>query len=372
MTKRLIVLLSIVAVLAGLFFLGGGWDTASVAGHDHDHDHDHAHPHDHGDAVRWVRRPSQVLDDPAYQEPAEQPLVEILSQELFISGDAPFMAPRFSADGKYVIFTGESYRGIWVANRDGSGLTQVTDSNMAGWRPVTTREGELIYRTAEFHDNGDLTFSIHVYDFETGASKEIYSGTNEDIYPPWLSRDHDMLMVLRDGEIVPVPLREVPGALPLHERDEGIAYSDGGQVWYRHLSMNEPLSVSTDTQATGGEVASPCGNYVAYLSGNSESALIVDLRTGSEIDIGEGSNLAWSPDGSLLLYDVTSDDGRVILDSELFIIRPDGEDRQRVTFDGERAFMNPSWSPEGNSFVAEDAHTGEIFHFQVRVNNATQ
>lgn len=313
-----------------------------------------------------VRVPAE-FKNPAYQQPAEDPLVRIVAQTTLLPGSEGFMAPRVSADGKHLIITGESYEGLWVANIDGTGLKQISDGRMAGWRPVSTTHGELIFRTGEFDETANLTFRLHVYDFETGETRVIYEGVNEDVYPAQLTKDEDYVLIRSDGQIIPYQLRDVPGLPPLHERDEGFAYSDFGQVWYKHLSMDEPMPLSSDTQATGGEEASPTGSHVAYLSGNTASALIVDLETGAEVDIGGGSNLSWSPDGGLLLYDVTSDNGHEILDSQIFVVQADGANAQRVTFVPGSSFINPRWGPDGSYFVATNLTTGDVVRFDLEV-----
>lgn len=310
-------------------------------------------------------RPSALLHSPDYQQPAENPEIKIISQEKVLSG--PFMAPRFSADGQYIILTGDNYQGLWIAPRNGSQMpVKISDDFMAGWRPVTTRDSELIYRTAQYDKNtGDITYIVQRYDLNSGEKEEVYRGRNENVYPPQLSRDGEILYILRDGEILVKPGRKGREVSGLSERDEGFSYSDGGRVWYRQIGKDKPAEISGGREACGGEVPSPCGRYIAFLSGDLNAILIHDLETGEEVNIGEGSNLAWYPDGSLLLYDVTSDDGYYIRESDLFSVRPDGTDRQRVTFDPDTAYFNPSWSSEGNHIICEDVLTGEIHLFEV-------
>lgn len=363
----LVVLIALGMVSAFYFLFLAGGEPELHAGGDHGHSHgsgEQHHVHD-GEELRL----SRVLHDPAHQEPPEEPLVRLISQEKILSGE--FLAPRFSKDGKYIIVSGNGYIGLWVANRDGSGLKQITDGEMAGWRPVSTRNGDLIYRTVERDTQGNLTFSIHRYGLENESQEVVYkSSPNEDVYPPYLSQDEQLLLILRDGKIHAVPLGDPENITPMEERDEGIAYSDGGQVWYQHLAQKERLGLSTDTEATGGEVASPGGNYVAYLSGNTDSARIVDLRTGSEIDIGEGSNLTWSEDERFLFYDVMDDDGHEILNAEIFVVPADGGTPQRLTFDETKAFHNPHVS--GGFLAAEDARTGDIYVWELAESAPSQ
>ena len=367
MKRSLTVLCAIATIAGGLFLFHrfgddpGRPDFRSASGEPHQDDR--VADHDHGAVASDIRH-SQLLGAPEYREPAGDPLVGIRSSERILAG--PYRGARFAADGKHLLVSGEGFRGLWVARLDGDGMRQVSDGLMAGWRPVTTRDGRLIYRTADIDETGNILFSIVLHDLESGSEEVLYRGLNEDVYPPWLSRDEDAVFIRKNGGIATFALVEEESLVAREERDEGIAYSDGGRVWYERLDGENSVALTPPGgEAFGGEVASPCGRYVAYLSGNTNSVIIADIRMGTEVDIGEGANLAWHPEGSLLLYDVSADDGHRLIASDLFAVEPDGGNRQRVTFDPDIAFHNPAWSPDGRAVLAEDALTGEIYRLEV-------
>lgn len=310
---------------------------------------------------------SSLLHNPDYQKAPENPELEIVRKEKVLTG--PFMAPQFTADGEQLILTGDNFRGLWLAPRNGSQMpVKITDEYMAGWRPVSTRDNNIFFRTGDFSDNGDVTYTVKSYDIRTGRQEEIYRGRNENIYPPQLSKDGEMIYILRDGDILGRSITDGVLTRDLSSRQDGVSYSDGGRVWHRQVNKDKPVEISGGREACGGEVPSPCGRYIAFLSGDLNAILIHNLQTGEEVNVGEGSNLAWYPDGSLLLYDVTSDDGYFITESDLFTVRPDGTNRQRVTFDSDIAYFNPSWSQDGRYIACQDEFTGEIYLFEVELS----
>ncbi len=306
---------------------------------------------------------SKLLNRPEFRSPPPNPIVRVVSQRKVIEGN--FLAPQFSPDGKKIILTGENYKGLWITNVNGSGLQKITGERMAGWRPVASGFGEIIFRSSDVDKKGNIIYNIKRYDINTKKITEIYTGINEDIYPAKLSKDGDYVMFVKNGKFASEKLRTIKGASPLHQREEKVVFSDRGKVWSLSIGETEPREISKGRETTGGEALSPDGTKVAYLWGNANSIIIYDSRTGEEINIGEGANLAWSPNSKMLAYMVSSDDGHRTTHSEIFIINADGTGKQRLTFTKNIVERAPSWSPDGKHIIYEDALTGNIHILEV-------
>ncbi|MFC2108789.1 TolB family protein [Candidatus Bipolaricaulota bacterium] len=214
----------------------------------------------------------------------------------------------------------------------------------------------VIYREVEVRSRGEIAYTIYAHDLHSAESRVVYQGVDEDVYPPWISQDGRTLLIRREGGFAPASLGDPERVMPLSANQEGVAYSDGGRVWYHRFDQATSYEVSRGREACGGEALSPCGRYVAYVSGDTNGIIIADLLTGREADVGEGSSVAWSPDGKHLLYQVTRDDGHYITGSDLFVIQPDGRNRQQLTFDPRIVYHNPAWSPNGLFIVCDDLH----------------
>jgi len=294
-------------------------------------------------------------------------VVKVKSIKKIVSGN--YLAPQFSADGKKIIFTGENFRGLWIANIDGSGVEKISDDLMSGWKPVSSKYNEIIFRSGEMTDKGDIIYTVKKYDMNTKKTVQLYRGTNEDIYPPKLSKYNDNVVFVKDRKFASIKIREVKGAPPLRQQVDKITFSDGGRVWYITPLMDRPVEISGGRETCGGDELSPDGKKVAYLHGNTNSIIIYDFETGKEIDVGEGSTVAWSPDSKRIAYSVSCDDGHFIIHSDIFVVNADGTGRQRLTYTEDIAELNPAWSPDGKSIVCEDAFGSGIYLISLEIIN---
>lgn len=95
---------------------------------------------------------------------------------------------------------------------------------------------------------------------------------------------------------------------------------------------------------------SPDGQYIAFDSGPSEERNIyyVEVATGvihqvTELTGGRRAAApAWSPDGTLIVFALHTDDT-----SDLYTVRPDGSDLNRLTDTPSLSEGGPFWSPDG-------------------------
>ncbi|MDP2895863.1 MAG: hypothetical protein Q8Q12_04800 [bacterium] len=309
-------------------------------------------------------RDSDLLRDSGFGGPLVDGRVTVVSYRKVIEGD--FVAAYFTADPERVILTGPRYRGLYLASADGSRLETICDDKMAGWRPLALSHGQVVFRSADVDSRGDPVYDIKIYHLSTKKTDVIYRGTNEDVYPPKPSNYGDGLVFVKDRTIVAVHMGWVrpPGATGTQE--ERIVFSDHGRVWSLVPGKEQPREISNGRDTCGGEALSPDGRKAAYLHGNTNSVIIYDFESGREIDIGRGANLSWSPDGEMLAYVVSCDDGHDILSSDIFVINADGSGKQQLTFTEGIIEVNPSWSPDGRRIIFADAAKSAIYMVELR------
>jgi Tol biopolymer transport system component len=311
-----------------------------------------------------AERHSPLLHTTSFKSLSVDSYISVIEQKKILSGE--FFSPQFTADGKKIILTGEHYKGLWCVNIDGSELQKITDEYLAGWRPVSSTFSEIIFRSREI-EGDKIKYSIKKYDLKTKKTVELYHGIDEDIYPPKLNKYQDHIMFVKDRKFSVIKLRNIKGVVPIYQQDEKLVFSDMGKVWCIKYTDVQPLEISKGRETCGGEVLSPDGNKVAYIHGNTNSIIIYDLQKNNEIDIGEGSEPIWSPDGKFLAYIVTCDDGHRIIHSDIFVVKTDGTGKQRLTYTEDIAEVNPSWSPDGKLIVCKDALSDNIYLLKLRL-----
>jgi Tol biopolymer transport system component len=95
--------------------------------------------------------------------------------------------------------------------------------------------------------------------------------------------------------------------------------------------------------------------------------LVVNVLTGEIIDVGPGSDGAWSPDGQYIAYVRNGEPGNTGDVFGLYVATPDGGEKKRIMgwerFDGFAS--GPDWSPDGErlafSWVDWDGEEQRIY-----------
>jgi len=149
---------------------------------------------------------------------------------------------------------------------------------------------------------------------------------------------------------------------------------DGSADIYRAHLDGTGLEKLVDDPAFDDQAAlSPDGNQLVFVSSRSGQAhlWILDLRTRGlrNLTASPGGDFrpAWSPDGKWIAFSSDRESRKpkdnsgfgTIHSTELFLIRPDGSELQRVTHSG--AFAgSPAWTPDGNQLVFHEAELVEV------------
>ena len=204
-----------------------------------------------------------------------------------------FQSLALAPDGKKIAFIARG--DVFAASaHDGGDATRITTTpeveTEVRWAPDSRRIAYASSREGPTH--------IYVYDFGTRTETKLTDGEKNDVEPTW-SPDGKTIAFMRGGKemrVVDVATRH-DRMLATGELDRPPFLSDRSIVW------------------------SPDGRWIAYLSGGDgafQNPRIVALAGGparavSMLPNAFGGSIAWSPDGTYLLFDTSqrTEDGQV-------------------------------------------------------------
>ena len=219
-----------------------------------------------------------------------------------------FLAPRFSPDGRELLLTGPKLRGLHVVSIAGGAVRQLTDEPEAGVHARWTGPNSIAYRANRAGARRDLVID------KLGVVKSFIAAK-----PLAFAQDDRMYVVDRTG--------------------------------------------ATKKIGTGdrffGAVVSPDGDKVVFQG--LVTGLHVYVRSTSSLrHIGPGSAPTWTPDSTRVVYEVTQDDGHMIVASDLFAYAVATDRASQLTTTDAVIERHPSVAADGVT-VAFDDDAGGVY-----------
>ena len=247
------------------------------------------------------------------------------------SGHAFEVQPRFSPDGKKILFTSDAGGGdnIWVMNRDGSKATQVTKEsfrllNNATWSP----DGEYIIARKHFTSTRSLgAGEMWLYHISGGGGLQLTVRKNDqqDVNEPICSPD---------GRYVYYSEDMYPGGFFQYNKDPN------NQIFVIKRFDREKGTNETVTGGPGGAVRpqiSHDGKWLAFVKRVRTKTVLYlrDLTNGEEWpvydNLSKDQQEAWSVFGLYTGYSFTPDDKNIIIWSNGKIVKVDVNNANKAT-----------------------------------------
>lgn len=251
------------------------------------------------------------------------------------------------------------YNQLCMINRDGSGLTQLTDMNAGNYYPVFSPQGNSLL----FSSNRNGAFDLYLLIF---SEKQLFQVTDRvgNVVSPDYSPDGRRIVFANRAGDGPTSIWMVNAdglnprlvyagsgdivAVAWSPDGERIAYamSRGVPQEYEIFTMDingrNHVQISQGLQGIGGSVDwSPDGKYVLVYAGPFADKDIFKLEavTGDAIQLTVGGNNAgasFSPDGLYIVFNSQRNDDQ----ADLYIMRADGTNQVQLTNHPE-----PDWGP---------------------------
>ena len=228
--------------------------------------------------------------------------------------DVAVKTPRWSNDGRQVTFEGNDASGsqVWVANADGTGARQLTETPdgcpngtcTEAINPDWSPDGRSIAYVAPTHQADSFTkMSLNVVDVATGTSRELYSTTDASLARPSWSPD---------GKRIVLEILRYKGK----PEDTSITSSVIGVVDVTGTD-HTPRELTDASLLAGYPFWHPTSDLIVFRTNR------VDPSSGALLDPAKAS--------------------------ELYTIHPDGSGLTKITDNGVGGpiVRGPSWTPDG-------------------------
>ena len=251
------------------------------------------------------------------------------------------------------------YNQLCMINRDGSGLTQLTDMDASNYYPAFTPDGSSLL----FSSNRNGVFDLYLLLFSEKQLFQITENIGNVISPDYSPDGRRIVFANRAGEgptsiwmvnadgLNPKLVYTGTGdivAVAWSPDGERIAYamSIGIPQEYEIFTMDTDgrnhVRISQGLQGIGGSVDwSPDGNFLLVHAGafGNKEIFKVEVSTGNAIQLTDGGNNAgasFSPDGLYIVFNSLRNNDQ----ADLYIMRVDGTNQVQLTNHPE-----PDWGP---------------------------
>jgi TolB protein len=251
------------------------------------------------------------------------------------------------------------YNQLCMVNRDGTGLSQLTDMQASNYYPIFTNDGEGLL----FASNRNGPFDLYLQSFLQKDLIQITQNVGNVISPDYSPNGRQIVFANRVGEN-PTAIWMVNAdglnarlvyqgtgdivAVTWSPNGERIAYamSVGVPLEYEIFTMDTSgknhIRLTQNLQGIGGSLDwSPDGSHLLIYAGAYEDKdiFILDARTGESDQITDGGNNAsavYSPDGKYIVFNSLRNNNQ----ADLYIMRADGTNQTQLTNHPE-----PDWGP---------------------------
>ena len=229
--------------------------------------------------------------------------------------------PYWSPDGERIVFYSNRagvYFQVFVINRDGTGLTQLTFDAADNRTPVFSPDGAKIAWQSERDGNRE----IYVMEADGTNQTRLTIEPAEDSHPKWSSDGQEIIFDSNrdhaDTGFTNLYIMKADGAdvRRVTERDETDSYSslspDGSKVLFRRITP------------TGSNSQSGRNSEVFIM--NRDGSELVNLSNHGDFD----GYPSWSPDGQYVLF-ASNRDQEDFDEFNIYMIKPDGTGLRQLT-----------------------------------------
>jgi len=259
-----------------------------------------------------------------------------------------FYFPVFSSDNSRLLVTGENYKGLFLIDLKNDKVKNISVEDGAGYKPKFTSDGKsVIYRT-NFYRGIKKFHNVYKLNLLTGK-KETLKSDARNITPP---------IKLSDGRVV--VFKSFINLIKGNKINsiEKVVFVSGNKIKYFNgvnLTEFQPFGNGIYVWAS----LSPNGKNILFTYGD-KGTFLMDTKGNILRNFGFAHAPKFSPDGKWIAFMRDKDDSYKFIASDIWIVSVKSGKKFKITDTSTKIEMYPEWSHDGSMLVFHTTK-GEIF-----------
>ncbi|MDI6851371.1 MAG: hypothetical protein QMD82_05485 [bacterium] len=239
-----------------------------------------------------------------------------------------------------LILSGPKYQGIYLYNVKSGDVKKIAEGN-AFKLALSPNRDKILYADYD---------KIKLLHFD-GSEKVIVEHSEKVGFPVWID---DSLLAYTFGGVLHIVdtlgnLKTTIDGVRSYYIDYSpeaklFAFQEDDQIYLIDWDGNKKKI--TDDGVFFAPLFSPNGRFIAY-NEISKGIFIYDIGSGESIFVSKGNNPSWSPDGNLLIFNISQDNGYDIISSEIYVYSVAEKFVKKLTSSKDVSELKPFFSPDG-------------------------
>ena len=198
--------------------------------------------------------------------------------ELTKAEDGKFYNPKFTSSGNKIVFTNDTYTGLWYYDFNTKVVNQLNPSIGAGINfDISKVEEKVYFRLQSTSAKGNIkNYSIAEQDIETRMINILYTSQNKLSAPKALS-DGNVAFLL-NGDIKFLN-KSTKNFIENYKAENIVAFADSNSIKFKYKNIEKTFVPFTDSQITWVEISALNDKIYFNCSGKGTGVYIIDVFT---------------------------------------------------------------------------------------------
>jgi len=275
-------------------------------------------------------------------------------QDVAVTGtkDGKFYYPVVSPDGKSLLFSSESYKGLWSRDLISGKIVKITDAIGAGYEPgFSSVSGEVIFREDKFV-KGKRNSSLISFDAVSKKKTVLEEGIRDlklyrDNYNAFKNyvKENEVRTIMKESMLQ-------KSAVP-----ERIVYIQDSKMVLAENNMKKIMQPLGEGNYIWPSLSPDKTKLLFTLAG--KGTFVTDLNGKILNKIGYANYPSWSPDGNWVLFMKDIDNGVKLISSEIYIANLKTGKYFNIALQKDEISIYPKWGT-ANTEVYYNTDNGQI------------